>query len=66
MHHRIYLYDMFNPLSLALFQTVNEGPFEEALVGPYVLPETVRFSVSVIADVDIAIVKNFCSFPMLD
>ena len=66
MSHGVDLDDMFDPLSLALFFAINKSAFEKALVSPYELPETVRLSISVIANVYISIMIDLCTFAMFD
>jgi hypothetical protein len=56
---------MLNPLAFARFLPISEGALEIALVCPDVLPETVRFSVSVIADVNVSVMKDLGPFAML-
>lgn len=62
----IDLYYLLDPFSFPLFFTINEGSFKKALVLPDVLSKTVRFSVSVISDIDVTIVIDFSAFTMLD
>lgn len=58
--------NMLDPLAHSLLLSVDEGPFEVALISPDVFTKAIRLSISVITDIDVTVMKLLSALAMLD